>query len=228
MKSCRPIIWFTNGTMYVLYIQCTKNGPFWLGGESIERTVDWSETVLNTAQAASLLQALQLGPQQILVDELPTERPKLEQTAFITPKLVFEPNRYHTSTVNSVGRIQDVVKIKTKPKKMKQKLELFRKPARKPKERKSHNNPVQFTFNKASEALSGKGNEGFTFKPFLQHAIEGHSLENGNQTFLQSTTASLFETPVAPKTSLSDMVRASMPQMSASLDLVEARNGKNN
>ena len=76
--------------------------------ESIERTVDWSETVLNSAKAGSLLEALQLGPKQHLIQDIPPPRKSKEVSSFTFLSSVFNPYDYINYTKNCVGAVNTV------------------------------------------------------------------------------------------------------------------------
>ena len=55
----------------------------------IKRTADWSETIMQTAHDASLLEELQDGPSKRLSQELPQKRKPMEMKCIQTPSIEF-------------------------------------------------------------------------------------------------------------------------------------------
>ena len=61
--------------------------------ESIKRTSDWTQTLMESAHAASLLNELQSGPSQRLVQNLPAELPQLNERVLVAPRIGFQRNQ---------------------------------------------------------------------------------------------------------------------------------------
>ena len=80
--------------------------------ESIIRTSHWSQTLMKSAHAASLLNELQSGPSRRLVQQLPPELTQLPEQSLVAPRIKFQQNQELSFFGNIIGKVTHNAHIK--------------------------------------------------------------------------------------------------------------------